>query len=49
MTAGGVTSIPAAMAVFALVRRRVFGWYIVLALVGSAIAGFAYAAFAALL
>ena len=49
MTAGGVTSIPAAMAVFALVKKRVFGWYIVLALVGSAIAGFVYAAFTAML
>ena len=48
MTAGGVTSIPAAMAVFALVKRRVFGWYIVLALFGSAITGFAYAAFTTL-
>ncbi len=45
MTAGGVTSIPAAVAVFALVKKRVFGWYIVLALVGSAIAGFTYAVF----
>jgi uncharacterized membrane protein YraQ (UPF0718 family) len=49
MTAGGVTSIPAAMAVFALVKRRVFGWYIFLALVGSAIVGFGYTAFTALL
>lgn len=49
MTAGGVTSIPAAMAVFALVKHRVFGWYIVLSLVGSAVAGFAYSAFVTLL
>ena len=48
MTAGGVTSIPAAMAVFALVRRRVFGWYLVLALAGSVLAGFGYAAFTAM-
>lgn len=42
MTAGGVTSIPAAMAVFALVHKRVFGWYLALALVGSAAAGLSY-------
>ena len=48
MTAGGVTSIPAAMAVFALVKRRVFGWYLALALVGSALTGFGYVAFTAL-
>ena len=42
LVAGGVTSIPAAMAVFALVRWPVFLWYIVLALVGSAIAAYAY-------
>ncbi len=47
MTAGGVTSVPAAMTVFALVKQRVFGRYIVLALVGSAITGFAYTAFTA--
>ena len=47
MTAGGVTSIPAAMAVFALVKGRVFGWYLVLALTGSLFVGFAYAAFTA--
>ena len=34
MVAGGVTSIPAAMAVFALVRRTVFAWYIALGLTG---------------
>lgn len=43
MTAGGVTSIPAAMAVFALVHKRVFAWYLALALAGSALAGFGYA------
>ncbi len=42
LTAGGVTSIPAAMAVFALVRWPVFLWYIALALVGSGIAAYAY-------
>lgn len=43
MTAGGVTSIPAAMAVFALVHKRVFVWYLALALASSALAGFGYA------
>lgn len=42
VTAGGVTSIPAAMAVFALVRARIFAWYLALALTGSVIAGFVY-------
>ena len=35
MLAGGVTSFPAAMAVYALVRRGVFVWYLVFGLVGS--------------
>ena len=42
MIAGGVTSIPAAMAVFALVRRQVFAWYVALSLTGSLTAGFFY-------
>ncbi|MDP6787732.1 MAG: permease [Rhodospirillales bacterium] len=42
MIAGGMTSIPAAMAVFALVRRPVFAWYLVLALAGSTGAGFLF-------
>jgi uncharacterized protein len=42
MTAGGVTSIPAAVAVWALVRKSVFAWYLALALVGSALAGLLY-------
>lgn len=42
MIAGGVTSIPAAMAVFALVRRPVFGWYVLLSLIGSLTAGTLY-------
>ncbi len=42
MTAGGVTSLPAALAVFALVRKRVFAWYLALALAGSAAAGLGY-------
>jgi uncharacterized membrane protein YraQ (UPF0718 family) len=44
LIAGGVTSLPAAMAVFALVKRPVFFWYLALALVGSLTAGFAYQA-----
>jgi uncharacterized membrane protein YraQ (UPF0718 family) len=44
LIAGSVTSIPAAMAVFALVRWPVFLWYLVLALAGSAIAAYAYQA-----
>ncbi len=42
LVAGGVTSIPAAMAVFALVRRRIFLLYLGYALVGSVAAGLAY-------
>ncbi len=42
MAAGGVTSLPASMAVFAVVRRSIFAWYLVLALVGSLIVGYAY-------
>ena len=34
LVAGGVTSLPAAIAVFALVKRRVFALYIALALSG---------------
>jgi hypothetical protein len=39
LVAGGVTSIPAAMAVFALVKRGVFVLYIALALSGAFVAG----------
>lgn len=42
MVAGAVTSIPAAMAVFALVRRAVFLWYLGLGLGGSLLAGLIY-------
>ncbi len=42
MVAGGVTSIPAAMAVFALVKRSVFFLYLGFGLAGSLAAGFAY-------
>ncbi|MBC8267125.1 MAG: permease [Rhodospirillaceae bacterium] len=39
MTAGAVTSIPAAIAVFALVKRPVFLWYLLLAGTGSLMVG----------
>jgi uncharacterized membrane protein YraQ (UPF0718 family) len=42
MTAGAMTSIPAAIAVFALVRRPVFFCYLALALVGAALSGMLY-------
>lgn len=48
MVAGGVTSIPAAMAVWALVRPRVFGLYIGLALTGALAVGYLYAGLIAL-
>ena len=42
MIAGGVTSVPAAMAVYALVRRQVFVWYLLISLSGSLAAGLLY-------
>lgn len=48
LIAGGVTSLPASMAVFALVRRPVFFWYLALAVLGSLAAGFTYQAVLAL-
>lgn len=48
MVAGGVTSIPAAMAVWALVRPRVFALYFSLALGTSLTVGYLYAAVLAL-
>ncbi|MFQ6018241.1 MAG: permease [Kiloniellaceae bacterium] len=44
LVAGGMTSLPAAMAVFALVRRGVFLWYLAVAFLGSLAVGFAYQA-----
>ena len=41
-TAGAVSSIPAALAVYALVKRSVFFMYIILGLSGSLIAGYLY-------
>lgn len=42
LVAGGVTSLPAAMAVFSLVRTPVFLWYLTISLVGSLAVGYAY-------
>jgi len=42
VTAGAVSSIPAAMAVYALVRPSVFALYIALGLAGSILAGYGY-------
>ena len=47
LVAGGVTSLPAAIAVFALVKRPVFALYIVLALSGSLASGLLYQAWLA--
>jgi len=42
LVAGGVTSLPAAIAVFALVKRSVFLLYVVFALIGSTTSGLLY-------
>ena len=42
MLAGAMTSIPAAIAVFSLVRKQLFSWYILLALTGAMAAGWVY-------
>jgi uncharacterized membrane protein YraQ (UPF0718 family) len=44
--AGGVSSIPAAVAVWALVKPRVFAAYIGFALIGAFAAGLAWSAIA---
>jgi uncharacterized membrane protein YraQ (UPF0718 family) len=49
LVAGGVTSLPAAMAVFALVRAPVFLWYLGVSLTGSLAIGFAYRGWLAVL
>jgi len=41
---GGITSIPAAIAVFVLVRRAVFAWYLGLAAVGAMISALIFQA-----
>jgi uncharacterized membrane protein YraQ (UPF0718 family) len=43
MVAGGVTSIPAMIAVWAIVKPRVFALYLALAAIGSLASGYAYA------
>jgi uncharacterized protein len=45
LVAGGVTSIPAALAVWALVRARAFALYLVLAVVGSLAVSYIYAGY----
>lgn len=45
--AGGITSIPASMAVFALVRSHVFVWYLVLGLAFSMAAAYGFAIYLA--
>jgi uncharacterized membrane protein YraQ (UPF0718 family) len=42
--AGAMTSIPAAIAVFSLVKKPLFFWYVLLALIGAIAAGWAYQA-----
>jgi len=42
LVAGGVTSLPAAMAVFALVRAPLFTWYLLVSLLGSLAIGYAF-------
>lgn len=41
LIAGEITSLPTAIAVYAIVRRAVFAWYVVLGMVGSVLAGIA--------
>lgn len=45
IVAGGLTSIPAAMAVWVLVRPNVFFWHLGLSVIGALLAGYLYAAF----
>ena len=44
MLAGSMTSIPAAIAVISLVKRPLFFWYVMLALLGAIASGWAYQA-----
>lgn len=44
LVGGGITSVPAAIAVYALVRKPVFALYLALALTGSLLSGIAYQA-----
>ena len=47
LIAGGVTSIPAAIAVWALAKKQVFALYIACSLTGALLAGFAFQLWAA--
>lgn len=42
ITSGAVSSIPAALAVYALVRKPIFAMYLVLGLTGSMLAGYIF-------
>ncbi len=42
LVAGGITSLYASVAVYALVRLPVFAWYLVLAVIVSLVSGYAY-------
>ena len=46
MVAGGVTSIPAAIAVYAMVKRPMFLWYIALSLSGGLLSGLLFQIYA---
>jgi uncharacterized membrane protein YraQ (UPF0718 family) len=46
LVGGGVTSIPAALAVWAIARRRVFAVYLAFAILGALLSGFAFQAVA---
>jgi uncharacterized membrane protein YraQ (UPF0718 family) len=46
LVGGGVTSIPAALAVFGIARGRVFAAYLALATIGALVTGMAYQAYA---
>lgn len=48
MTAGGVSSIPAMMAVWGLVKRRIFALYLGLGALGALLSGYGFAAWLAL-
>lgn len=49
LVAGSATSIPASMAVYALVTPRVFLWHLAMAIIGALLVGYAYAAFLTLI
>jgi uncharacterized protein len=42
LVSGGITSLHAALAVFALIRASIFLWYLALAVLGSLGAGYAF-------